>query len=448
MGSHWYTVAVDFEIVVAGAADFPAVIWPDLNGFGMVGLSEDQLAEYRTNFDDCRLVGAQEGGEWVGTLGHYPFELTVPGGASVPVAGLSWASVLPTHRRRGILRALMTEALDDAEARGVPAAVLLASEAGIYQRFGFGVATRHVSIRFDPRHVELLDPVAGGAAADAGQGEGSGRVPGGLRLVAEPDLAVALAAQVWERYRLTRPGLTSRRPWTWEHHRRDPEYDRDGYSGWVWAFHFDADGAADGYALYRMKEEEEHGQPAGKLWVHELVSPSPDVEAELLRFVCGIDLIRTVELPLRPVDDHLPWRLRDRRELVVTETGDFLWLRVLDVVATLTARHYGAVDELVLEVDDPFRPATAGRYLLRTGPREPECERLTDPSSAPGGYESLTRSSVDLRLDVAALGSLVLGTVTPSVLAAAGRLHAEPDVLARADACFHTGLAPFTNTEF
>ncbi|HMS88671.1 MAG TPA: hypothetical protein PKE56_09525, partial [Acidimicrobiales bacterium] len=67
---------MDFEIVVAGAGDFPAVIWPDLNGFGMVGLGEDQLAEYRTNFDDCRLVGAQEGGEWVGTLGHYPFELT------------------------------------------------------------------------------------------------------------------------------------------------------------------------------------------------------------------------------------------------------------------------------------------------------------------------------------------------------------------------------------
>ena len=105
-------------------------------------------------------------------------------------------------------------------------------------------------------------------------------------------------------------------------------------------------------------------------------------------------------------------------------------------------------DELVLEGHDPFRPATAGRYLLRTGPREPECERLTAPSAAPGGYESLTRSSVDVRLDVAALGSLVLGTVTPSVLAAAGRLEAAPEVLARADACFHTGLAPFTMTEF
>ncbi len=439
-------MAVDFEIVVAGAGDFPAVIWPDLNGFGMVGLGEDQLAEYRTNFDDCRLVGAQEGGEWVGTLGHYPFELTVPGGAAVPVAGLSWASVLPTHRRRGILRALMTEALDEADSRGLPAAVLLASEAAIYQRFGFGVATRHVSFRFDPRHAELLDQVEAGGGE--GRGPSAGRVPGGLRLVGEPDVAVALAAQVWERYRPTRAGLTTRRPWTWEHYRRDPEYDRDGYSGWVWAFHFDGDGAADGYALYRMKEEEHHGQPAGKLWVRELVSPSADVEAELFGFVCGIDLVRTVELPFRPVDDHLPWRLRDRRELVVAETGDYLWLRVLDVVATLTARHYGAVDELVLEVGDPFRPATAGRYLLRTGPREPECERLTAPSAAPGGYESLTRSSVDVRLDVAALGSLVLGTVSPSVLAAAGRLEAAPEVLARADACFHTGLAPFTMTEF
>jgi predicted acetyltransferase len=435
---------VDFEIVVAGPDDFPAVIWPDLNGFGMVGLGEDQLAEYRTNFDDCRLVGAQEGGEWVGTLGRYPFDLTVPGGATLPVAGLTWASVLPTHRRRGILRALMAEALDAAAAGGLPAAVLLASEASIYQRFGFGVATRYESFRFDPRHADLLDPPGLGGDRAEDRGSGAGR----LRLVAEPEVAVALAGEVWERYRRTRPGLTTRRPWMWEHLRGDPEYDRDGYSGWVWAFHFDDNGAADGYAHYRMKEEEQHGQPAGRLWVRELVSPSATVEAVLFDFVCGIDLVRTVDLPFRPVDDHLPWRLRNRRELVVAETGDFLWLRVLDVVATLTARHYGAVDELVLEVDDPFRPATAGRYLLRTGPREPECERLTDPSAAPGGYESLTRSSVDVRLDVSALSSLVLGTTTPSVLAAAGRFHAAPDVIARADACFGTGRAPFANTEF
>lgn len=419
--------------MVAGPDDFPAVIWPDLNGFGMVGLGEDQLAEYRTNFDDAHLLGARGGDGWLGTIGHYPFDLTLPGGGTIPVAGVTWAAVLPTHRRRGILRGLMERLLDDAVQRGWPAAVLLASEASIYPRFGFGVASQYTTSRIDPRHADFaLEPVDDGS----------------VRLVADPAEAVTLAAGVWDRYRAGRAGLTTRRPWTWDHLRRDPEYDRDGFSGWVWAFHVDADGEPDGYALYRMKEQEREGRPDGVLRVRDLVGLTADIEAALFGFLCGIDLIRTVELLYRPVDDPLPWRLRDRRQLVAAETGDFLWLRVLDVVATLTARHYGAVDELVLEVDDPFRPATAGRYLLRTGPREPECERLTDPSAAPGGYESLTRATVDVRLDVSALGSLVLGTTTPSVLAAAGRLHADPEVLARADACFRTGLAPYTNTEF
>jgi predicted acetyltransferase len=435
---------VDFEIVETGPSDFPAVIWPDLNGFGMVGLDDEKLVEYRTNFADARILGARADGEWVGTIGEYPFELTLPGGAMVPAAGVTWAAVLPTHRRRGVLSALMGRLLDDVAERGWPVATLLASEAGIYPRYGFGVATQYASFRCDPRHAQLR-----GDSATASSPVATAADPPPVRLVADAAQATALAAEVWERYRTTRPGLTTRRPWTWDHLARDPSSERDGFSGWVWAFHRDATGATDGYARYRMKEQERDGLPAGVLRVGELVGLTPAVEADLFTFLCGVDLIRTVELPYRPVDDPLPWRLLDRRQLVVTEMGDFGWLRVLDVAATLATRRYGAVDELVLEVHDGFRPEGSGRYLLRTGPREPEVERLAGSSPAPGGYQSLTETTVDLSLDVADLASLVLGTVAPSVLAAAGRLHArDPEVLARADACFRTGLAPFTNTEY
>lgn len=447
-------MGVDLEIVETGPSDFPAVIWPDLNGFGMVGLDDEQLVEYRTNFADARILGARADGAWVGTIGEYPFELTLPGGAAVPAAGVTWAAVLPTHRRRGILTALMGRLLDDVAERGWPVATLLASEAGIYPRYGFGVATQYASFRCDPRHAELRPEVdLGGSSSAAGSAPVSPRPPTpdapAVRLVADAAEATALAAEVWDRYRTTRPGLTTRRPWTWDHLARDPSSERDGFSGWVWAFHHDPTGGADGYVRYRMKEQERDGLPAGVLRVGELVGLTPAVEADLFAFLCGIDLIRVVELPYRPVDDPLPWRLRDRRQLVVAEMGDFGWLRVLDVAATLATRRYGAVDELVLEVHDGFRPEGTGRYLLRTGPREPEVERLAGSSPAPGGYQSLTEATVDLALDVADLASLVLGTVAPSVLAAAGRLHAlDPEVLARADACFRTGLAPFTNTEY
>ena len=77
----------------------------------------------------------------VGASCEVPFTMTLPGGCTEAL-GLTWVSVEITHRRRGILRALIERQLREAAARGVPVAVLTASEASIYGRFGFGVATR------------------------------------------------------------------------------------------------------------------------------------------------------------------------------------------------------------------------------------------------------------------------------------------------------------------
>jgi predicted acetyltransferase len=104
----------------------------------------------------------------------------------------------------------------------------------------------------------------------------------------------------------------------------------------------------------------------------------------------------------------------------------------------LSARTYGTVDELVLDVADGFRPESGGRFRLTTRTDGAACERLApdDPTAA------------DLSMDTSALASLVLGTVSPSVLSAAHRIRATPEALVRADACFGTGLAPFGLADF
>ena len=87
-----------------------------------------------------RFHGAWEGDALVGGAGAFPLELTVPGGV-LPTCGTTVVGVLPSHRRRGILRELMRAQLDDVTERGEALAALWASEAPIYGRFGFGVAT-------------------------------------------------------------------------------------------------------------------------------------------------------------------------------------------------------------------------------------------------------------------------------------------------------------------
>ena len=85
---------------------------------------------------------AWDGDRIVGGAGAFDYAMSVPGGASIPAAGVTVVGVLPTHRRRGALAALMAAQLDDSRARGDVAAYLWASEATIYGRFGYGLASR------------------------------------------------------------------------------------------------------------------------------------------------------------------------------------------------------------------------------------------------------------------------------------------------------------------
>ena len=87
----------------------------------------------RAAFDDTTIVG---------TIRSWGTQLTVPGGAQLPGSAVAGVTVRPTHRRRGILSALMAAELAGARERGDVVALLHASEYPIYGRFGFGPATQ------------------------------------------------------------------------------------------------------------------------------------------------------------------------------------------------------------------------------------------------------------------------------------------------------------------
>ena len=131
-----------------------------------------------------RLLAAWDDGRPVGVTASYPFSLTIPGG-DAPAAGVTWVGVLPSHRRRGILRELMRRQLDDVHARGESLAILWASESLIYGRFGYGIAAPQTQIDAERSSFGLRD--------DAG-------ARGVLRLVTVEE-AAELFPPVYERIR-------------------------------------------------------------------------------------------------------------------------------------------------------------------------------------------------------------------------------------------------------
>lgn len=379
--------------------------------FGTVASDDDveHSREETGGFD--RTLAAVDDGEIVGTAAAHTFELTLPGLVFLPAAGVTWVSVLPMRRRQGILRSLMTRQLDDVVARGEPLAVLTASEAVIYRRFGYGPATFLVGMEVDLVRAEFV-----AAPAPAGS----------VRLV-DTDTAKTILPGLFDRSRRAQPGDHQRDEGWWAGWHRDDAKGEGGFGSRFFAVH------GDGFVAYRMRVGwDAHAQPEGVVRVDSLVSATDEARAALWRHVCSLDLARRVEVRSRPPDDPLRWLLTDPRAVAVTSAVDNLWVRILDVPRALSARRYNGDGRLVLEVTDAFRPQTSGRYVLDGG----ECTRTDD--AAP-----------DLSMPVEELGSAYLGGVPFTTLAAAGRVTEHTaGAVARADALFRCHPLPFNQSHF
>lgn len=379
-------------------------------GFGRDVDAED-LRHRRAVTDLDRTLAVFEGDRVVATANAAARRLTVPG-AVLDNASVAAVSVLPTHRRQGLLTRLMRRQLDDVHARGEAVATLEASESGIYQRFGYGMAAGRGSF------------VVERAATRMTGAEPACR----LRLLATEE-AARLLPEVYDRVRGVQPGFLERTPTWWrEHGLWDPVQRRDGFGA---ARHVVSEGldGAEGYARYRIRRAWEEGLPAGELEVVELVAATAAAEAALWRYLFGVDLVSRVSARRRPVDEPLVWMLADPRRLR-RRWADGLWLRLVDLPAALRRRRYGVPGRVTLEVRDAFCPWNSGRWELEGDDSGAACRR--------------TSREPDLVLDAGDLAAAYLGGVALSTLARAGRVKGQRAALRRADLMFSWGAAPWS----
>jgi predicted acetyltransferase len=355
-----------------------------------------------------RMHAAWESGGIVGGAGAFPFELTVPGGR-VPAAGVAAVGVLPTHRRRGVLRAMMRAQLDACRERGEPIACLWASEDTIYGRFGYGIASLTGEIDL-PRE----------RAAYAAPFQASGRT----RIVPIAE-AEPLVAPIYARVAAATPGMFAR-PAAWWRARvlADPAWRRRN-AGELQCVVLELERGPAAYALYRINPAWERGTPTGTIGVTEAMGDSPEATRAIWRYLLDIDWLSRVKAGLLAVDHPLLLLLAEPRRLGFT-LRDGLWVRLVDVGAALSARAYATSGGVVIDVDDSFCPWNGGRWRVGSG----KAERVQDEP--------------ELRCDVAALGSVYLGGFTWAQLARAVRVEElRPGAIEGADALFRTERAPW-----
>lgn len=362
-----------------------------------------------------RTWGALDGGRFVGTLRSFPTPLTVPGG-SVPASAVSAVTVTPTHRRRGLLTRMMTADLRAAAERGETVAILIASEFGIYGRFGFGPATEQVTYDVDKLRAQLV------------------RRPAGSVELVEPTVLRGQAPQVYERHRATTPGAIARDGRWWDRRLGITPLPGHEPGARFFARSCDADGATTGYLGYHIDQRWADNLPSHTLVVDELMGASPEASARLWAYCLDVDLVIRVRSESRGPAEVLPWLLRDGRAAHQHLRTDALWLRLLDPAAALAARRYPLAGGLVLELHDALGLA-AGRLALDAGPDGTTC--------AP------TTRSPDLTLDVRVLSSAYLGGHALRVLADAGLVDEHRSgAVDTADALLRSPVAPWCATGF
>jgi predicted acetyltransferase len=356
-----------------------------------------------------RMHAAFDGGRIIGGAGAFSFCVTVPGGAEVPAAGVTAVAVLPTHRRRGVLTALMEAQLADSHARGDLIGYLWASEGTIYGRFGYGLAAQSGSFTLARERTAFAEPF---------------EPRGSVRLVDAEEAGYTFPV-LYDAVRAGRPGMFSRSASWWQIRRLADDPARRRGAGPLKRALLELDGEPAGYALYRVQQDWLHGSSKGVVAISEVIATTPAATRELWRWLLDFDWTSRLDGQQLPLDHELFLLLAEPRRLQFTlEEG--VWVRLLDVPGALNARTFADTEPVVLEVADELMPGNAG------------CWRVS------GEGVERTDAMPDLRLDVAQLGSVYLGGFEFGGLVRALRVEElRPGAATRADELFRTTREPW-----
>lgn len=362
-----------------------------------------------------RLRAVYDGDQIVATFGAFSLRLTVPGN-TLPTAGTTVVTVLPTHRRRGILRSLMTEHLADVHRRNEPLAALWASESSIYGRFGYGPASERTVMKLDKSFARLQQPVSLGE---------------GMRLVSR-DEALSSFPRIYDRAAHSRPGTFQRSERWWQQRvLSDPEHMRHGATAHRRVLHV-RDGQPVGYVLYRTRTD--HAAGTTDVRLIELIGTDPEAEKALWQYVFGIDLVASIHHWNQPADDPLRWWLEQPRRME-RKIEDALWVRLVDVAAALNGRLYASAGSVVLRMRDPLCRWNDGVFRL-------------DVDRDGTGHCQPAAAEPEIELSPESLGAAYLGGHRLRDLARAGRVTGTPEALRRADALFTWDPLPWCQEIF
>ena len=350
-----------------------------------------------------------EDGALVTTFAAWPFSMRW-NGERIHVAGVTSVGTLPHKRRRGHLTRAMTTAFGNYRDAQQPIAILHASQAAIYQRYGYAIIAPVQDYRVDPREINFL---------------GAPQPRGTVRLTDASELDILKS--LYRAYADPRTGLLHRGDALWEGGVLDAH---DKQAGPVYVAIYEEDGEPQGYALYLTRPGDGAGLADRNhvVTLRELHALTPSAYVALWQHVAAHDLADTLIRKSAPIDDPLFHMLLEPRRLHAT-VHDNILLRIVDVAPALSTRPYAESGSVTFELIDDRCEWNRGAWTL----------------DADGQRGELTRSTAapDFTLDARALSALASGARSATDLYRQGGLDtSQPESLRTWDRLFQTAYQP------
>ncbi len=370
-----------------------------------------------------RIALAREG-DIVGGCLAYQFPLALPGGSFVPAAGLAGVGIVASEQGAGGLRLLIEAHLHNCLEQGDVVSGLMASESGLYGRFGYGVSTEMAEYRLETANFSLRAPL---------------QQRGKVRLISGEEEGRAVCAQIHQAQSLA--GEIQRSAGWWQ------QIICSGKRSWLGggpqfvAVHYDVDGIADAYALYVVIQQSHSsgvvdGLQRCQLVLRELVALNATAEQAMFQYLCKIAWVRELRWQLAPIDPIIRNFMTDPRQLVQVSRTDMLWLRVLDMPRLLRQRQYNGTGDISFDYHDPMLPEFSGRFQLVVTTSGISVERLE------------TDSQQVLQFGPEQLAAFVLGNTRVVRLHQLGEITGPVDAVRQLDSLMLTDAAPFNLSKF
>ena len=391
------------------SVEFRPASQEEMERFSYVASTALVMSTDNTNVQPEFTYCAFEDGNLATSYAEWPLIMRF-NGEGVPVAGVTMVGTLPVYRRRGYLRQIMIDRFQLLYEQGERSiAILFASRAAIYQRYGYAVVSTYNAYNFDPRYLQFSV---------------SQDVTGTFRELADDEFP--LLVDLYRRFRADRTGYVHRPRAMWDAGMLGPP----PAGGQLRKVIYQEEGVPLGYLIYVMESPPggDGPGPNQRLTIRDLVWLTPAAYRAVWHYISKMDLVNSVIWGRVPGDDPLPHLLLEPRALRKT-SGDGLLGRIIDVDKALPQRCYDEEGTLTFEVSDDLCPWNRGRWKL---------EVSTDQSSI-----SRTGEEPQLTMPVSTLVMLVFGQISATEAARMGRLVVnEADALPVWDRVMRTRYPP------